>query len=108
MTFGASRSLTEPAGWDPELTASPVQIDQKSVFPPVIIQALGQLHILPAVLLDQIHPAVLVPLDTLQPVAYVPVDISAEYLYESALKLGREFSWLRVYSICADFSDHKD
>ena len=45
-------------------------------------------------------------LDTLQPVAYVPVDISAEFLYESALKLGRDFPWLRVYSICADFSDH--
>ena len=44
-------------------------------------------------------------LDALRPVAYVPVDISAEFLYESALKLGREFPWLKVNAICADFAD---
>jgi dimethylhistidine N-methyltransferase len=45
-------------------------------------------------------------LDVLQPVAYMPLDICAEILYESALKLGREFPWLSVYPICTDFSDH--
>lgn len=44
-------------------------------------------------------------LDDLQPVAYVPLDISAEFLYESALKLGREFPWLSIHAICADFAD---
>jgi dimethylhistidine N-methyltransferase len=44
-------------------------------------------------------------LDAVQPIAYVPLDISAEFLRESALKLGREFPWLRVHAICADFSD---
>ena len=44
-------------------------------------------------------------LDTLQPAAYVPVDISAEFLYESALRLGREFPWLSIRAICADFAD---
>jgi dimethylhistidine N-methyltransferase len=43
-------------------------------------------------------------LDALRPAAYVPLDISAEFLYASALKLGREFPWLRVHSICADFA----
>lgn len=44
-------------------------------------------------------------LDTLQPSAYVPLDISAEFLRESAHKLGREFPWLNVHAICADFAD---
>ena len=44
-------------------------------------------------------------LDAIKPAAYVPVDISADFLYESALKLGREFPWLNVHAICADFSD---
>ena len=44
-------------------------------------------------------------LDTLQPAAYVPLDISAEFLYESALKLGREFPWLDIHAKCVDFAD---
>jgi dimethylhistidine N-methyltransferase len=44
-------------------------------------------------------------LDAVRPAAYVPLDISAEFLYASALKLGREFPWLQVHSICADFSE---
>jgi len=44
-------------------------------------------------------------LDSIKPAAYVPVDISADFLYESALKLGREFPWLNVHAICADFAD---
>lgn len=45
-------------------------------------------------------------LDDMQPAAYVPLDISAEFLYASALELGREFPWLQVHAICADFTDH--
>lgn len=44
-------------------------------------------------------------LDALRPAAYVPLDISAEFLYASAQALGREFPWLYVHSICADFSE---
>ena len=44
-------------------------------------------------------------LDSVQPAAYVPVDISAEFLYESAVRLGREFPWLNIHAICADFSE---
>jgi dimethylhistidine N-methyltransferase len=45
-------------------------------------------------------------LDSIKPAAYVPLDISAEFLYQSALKLGREFPWLNIHAICADFVDH--
>lgn len=44
-------------------------------------------------------------LDTLRPAAYVPLDISADFLYESAVKLGAEFPWLNIHAICADFSE---
>ncbi|NQX89150.1 MAG: L-histidine N(alpha)-methyltransferase [Halioglobus sp.] len=44
-------------------------------------------------------------LDAVRPAAYVPLDISAEFLYASAHKLGGEFPWLQVHSICADFSE---
>ncbi len=44
-------------------------------------------------------------LDGVRPAAYVPLDISADFLYESAIKLGREFPWLQVHAICADFAD---
>lgn len=44
-------------------------------------------------------------LDNVRPVSYVPLDISVEFLYESAVKLGREFPWLNIHAICADFSD---
>jgi dimethylhistidine N-methyltransferase len=43
-------------------------------------------------------------LEKLQPAAYVPLDISADFLYKSAQKLGREFPWLSIHAICADFS----
>ena len=45
-------------------------------------------------------------LEALKPSAYVPLDISAEFLYEAAVKLGREFNWLTVHAVCADFSDN--
>jgi dimethylhistidine N-methyltransferase len=44
-------------------------------------------------------------LNSLRPSAYVPLDISADFLYESAVKLGQEFPWLQVHAICADFSN---
>jgi dimethylhistidine N-methyltransferase len=43
-------------------------------------------------------------LEKLQPAAYVPLDISADFLYQSAQKLGLEFPWLSIHAICADFS----
>ena len=43
-------------------------------------------------------------LDDLQPAAYVPIDISADFLRESALGLAREYPWLDLYAICADFN----
>ena len=43
-------------------------------------------------------------LEKLQPAAYVPLDISADFLHQSAQKLGREFPWLSIHAICADFS----
>ncbi|CAA0094690.1 Histidine N-alpha-methyltransferase [Halioglobus japonicus] len=44
-------------------------------------------------------------LNSLRPAAYVPLDISATFLYESAVKLAREFPWLQIQAICADFSN---
>ncbi len=43
-------------------------------------------------------------LDAVQPAAYVPLDISADFLRESALQLGREYPWLQVRAVCADFN----
>jgi dimethylhistidine N-methyltransferase len=42
-------------------------------------------------------------LDALRPAIYVPIDISADFLQQSARALGREFPWLEVHAICADF-----
>jgi dimethylhistidine N-methyltransferase len=46
-------------------------------------------------------------IDALHPVAYVPLDISADFLFAAARRLGREFPWLRIHAICADFSDRE-
>jgi dimethylhistidine N-methyltransferase len=43
-------------------------------------------------------------LDELQPSAYVPIDISAENLRRAALELGREYPWLNVHAVYADFN----
>jgi dimethylhistidine N-methyltransferase len=43
-------------------------------------------------------------LDELQPSAYVPIDISVEILRRAALGLGREYPWLNVHAVCADFN----
>lgn len=42
-------------------------------------------------------------LDAVQPIAYVPLDISADFLYAASQRLGREFPWLSIHAICADF-----
>jgi dimethylhistidine N-methyltransferase len=44
-------------------------------------------------------------LEAMRPAVYMPLDISSEFLCQSAIKLGREFPWLRIHAICADFSD---
>lgn len=44
-------------------------------------------------------------LDDLEPVAYVPLDISEEFLRDAATALGREYPWLPVHAVCADFND---
>jgi dimethylhistidine N-methyltransferase len=43
-------------------------------------------------------------LDALRPAAYVPLDISAEFLRRSAERLGREYPWLQIHAVCADFN----
>lgn len=43
-------------------------------------------------------------LDELRPSAYVPIDISADFLLEAAQQLGREYPWLTIHAVCADFN----
>jgi dimethylhistidine N-methyltransferase len=43
-------------------------------------------------------------LDELRPSAYVPVDISTGMLHRAARQLGREYPWLNVHAVCADFN----
>jgi len=43
-------------------------------------------------------------LDDLQPSAYVPVDISADFLLQAAIQLGKEYPWLAIRAVCADFN----
>lgn len=43
-------------------------------------------------------------LDDLRPSAYVPIDISGDYLQATAQALGRDYPWLRVHAVCADFT----
>ena len=40
----------------------------------------------------------------LQPSAYVPVDISADFLLQAATQLGKEYPWLAIRAVCADFN----
>ncbi|OUS24284.1 dimethylhistidine N-methyltransferase [Gammaproteobacteria bacterium 45_16_T64] len=42
-------------------------------------------------------------LDTVQPATYVPMDIAESFLQLSADKLGKEYPWLNIQAICADF-----
>jgi dimethylhistidine N-methyltransferase len=43
-------------------------------------------------------------LNSLTPALYVPIDISAEFLRDAAKQLGREYPWLPIHAICADFN----
>jgi dimethylhistidine N-methyltransferase len=43
-------------------------------------------------------------LDDLQPSVYVPVDISDDFLLQAATDLGREYPWLSIHAVCADFN----
>ena len=45
-------------------------------------------------------------LEPLKPSAYVPMDIAKEFLQRSAVKLGKEFPWLNVHAVCADFGSY--
>ncbi|HMN44033.1 MAG TPA: L-histidine N(alpha)-methyltransferase [Povalibacter sp.] len=42
------------------------------------------------------------------PVAYVPVDIAREHLIEAANTLGRDYPAVRIYPVCADFTQPFD
>lgn len=42
-------------------------------------------------------------LDILKPSAYVGVDISKEFLLQSTRRLARDYPWLKVFAVCADF-----
>lgn len=44
-------------------------------------------------------------LNELRPRMYIPIDISAAPLQQAAVQLGRQFPWLRIHAICADFTD---
>lgn len=43
-------------------------------------------------------------LEAVHPRAYVPIDISQAHLKENAERLYADYPWLRVYPVCADFS----
>lgn len=43
-------------------------------------------------------------LEALQPSAYVPIDISSDFLHQAARALAREYPWLSVHAVCADFN----
>lgn len=43
-------------------------------------------------------------MDALQPCAFVPMDISFDYLKSVASQLAREYAWLSVHAVHADFS----
>lgn len=43
-------------------------------------------------------------LDQVRPASYVPLDISESFLFDAASQLGREFPWLSVHAVCADFA----
>lgn len=43
-------------------------------------------------------------LETLQPTRYAGVDISRDFLLASTRRLAKDYPWLEVHAICADFS----
>ena len=42
-------------------------------------------------------------LDTLKPQTYIPIDISKDYLRATAEHVAREYPWLSVHAVCADY-----
>ena len=44
--------------------------------------------------------------DALEPASYIGVDISREFLLSSTRRLAKDYPWLEVHAVCADFS-HK-
>jgi len=47
-------------------------------------------------------------LDAIKPQCYLPMDISAEFLFQSARQLERDFDWLNLQPIAADFTRNID
>jgi len=42
--------------------------------------------------------------DALKPTGYMGIDISKEFLLDATKKLSRDYPWLEVHAVCADFS----
>lgn len=47
-------------------------------------------------------------LEGMRPAAYVPLDISGDHLESSAKTLQRDYGWLDIYAVCADYSQAID
>lgn len=47
-------------------------------------------------------------LDALRPASYVPIDISESHLLGAAHDLAREYPWLEIHAICADYASAWD
>ncbi|MEH6516234.1 MAG: L-histidine N(alpha)-methyltransferase [Halioglobus sp.] len=43
-------------------------------------------------------------LNSFKPAVYAPVDIAADFLKSAAMELGREYPWLEIQAVCADFN----
>jgi dimethylhistidine N-methyltransferase len=43
-------------------------------------------------------------LDALRPASYVPIDISKSHLFGAARALARDYPWLEIYAVCADYA----
>jgi dimethylhistidine N-methyltransferase len=43
-------------------------------------------------------------LDALWPASYVPIDISKNHLFHAAHDLARDYPWLEIHAICADYA----
>jgi dimethylhistidine N-methyltransferase len=47
-------------------------------------------------------------LDALRPASYVPIDISKSHLLGAANDLARDYSWLEIHAVCADYASAWD
>lgn len=43
-------------------------------------------------------------LEALWPTSYVPIDISKNHLFDAAQALARDYPWLEIHAICADYA----